>query len=150
MQNCCISNADTLEIKQFCTKPMILWQNGIQRASIGCYYTQHACVILIQVYLHNSWNIQWYIQLVKIWKLCLKNLHFWSSRQSELNISCDVLTLAQFIPVYPTMHATHRYNYRKISDIRSTKSSNWNVSHLVLQLPLPNPMMPGVKSRMKM
>ena len=41
-------------------------------------------------------------------------------------------------------------SYRKISNIRHTKSPNWNVSHLVLQLHLPNPMKPGVKSRMNM
>ena len=40
--------------------------------------------------------------------------------------------------------------YRKISNIRSTKSPNLNVSRLVVQLSLPNPMKPGVKSRMKM
>ena len=34
--------------------------------------------------------------------------------------------------------------YCKISNIRRTKSPNLNVSHLVLQLPLPNPMKPGV------
>ena len=41
-------------------------------------------------------------------------------------------------------------SYRKISNIRHTKSQNLNVSRLVLQLSLPNPMKPGVKSRMKM
>ena len=40
--------------------------------------------------------------------------------------------------------------YRKISNIRRTKSQNLNVSRLVLQLSLSNPMKPGVKSRMKM
>ena len=40
--------------------------------------------------------------------------------------------------------------YRKISNIRRTKSQNLNDSHLVLQLSLPNPIKPGVKSRMKM
>ena len=40
--------------------------------------------------------------------------------------------------------------YRKISNIRCTKSPNLNVSRLVLQLPLPNPMKLGFKSRMKM
>ena len=43
-----------------------------------------------------------------------------------------------------------RQIYRKISNIRRTKSPNLNVSRLVLQLSLPNPMKPGVKSRMKM
>ena len=40
--------------------------------------------------------------------------------------------------------------YRKISNISRTKSPDLNVSRLVLQLSLPNPMKPGVKSRMKM
>ena len=40
--------------------------------------------------------------------------------------------------------------YRKISNIRCTKSPNLNVPRLVLQLSLPNSMKPGVKSRMKM
>ena len=40
--------------------------------------------------------------------------------------------------------------YRKISNIRRTQSPNLNVSRLVLQLSLPNPMKPVVKSRMKM
>ena len=37
-------------------------------------------------------------------------------------------------------------NYRKISNIRRTKSPNLNVSRLVLQLSLPIPMKPGVKT----
>ena len=37
--------------------------------------------------------------------------------------------------------------YRKISNIRRTKSPNLNVSRLVLQLSLPNPMKPVVKSK---
>ena len=40
--------------------------------------------------------------------------------------------------------------YRKISNTRRTKSQNINDSRLVLQLSLPNPFKPGVKSRMKM
>ena len=42
------------------------------------------------------------------------------------------------------------YIYRKISNIRCTKSQNLNDSHPVLKLSLPNPLEPGVKSRMKM
>ena len=40
--------------------------------------------------------------------------------------------------------------YRKISNIRRTKSANLNVSRLVVQLSLPKSMKPCVKSRMKM
>ena len=38
----------------------------------------------------------------------------------------------------------------QISNISRTESQTFKVSRLVLQLPLPNPMKPGVKSRMKM
>ena len=41
-------------------------------------------------------------------------------------------------------------DYRKISNIIRTKLPNLNVSRLVVQLSFPNPMKPGVKSRMKM
>ena len=38
---------------------------------------------------------------------------------------------------------------RKASSISRTKSPNLNVSHLVLQLSLPNPLKPNVKLRME-
>ena len=38
-------------------------------------------------------------------------------------------------------------NYRKVSNIRCTKSQNLNASSLVLQLSLPNPLKPDVKLR---
>ena len=40
--------------------------------------------------------------------------------------------------------------YCQTSNIRCTESQNLNVSRLLLQLTLPNPLKPGVKSRMKM
>ena len=40
--------------------------------------------------------------------------------------------------------------YCQTSNIRCSKSKNLNVSCLILQLSLPNPLKPGVKSRMKM
>ena len=41
-------------------------------------------------------------------------------------------------------------SYRKISNISRTESQNLNDSRLVLQLSLPTPLKPVVKSRMKM
>ena len=41
-------------------------------------------------------------------------------------------------------------NYHQTSNIRHNKSPNLDISCLILQLPLPNPLKPGVKSRMKM
>ena len=40
--------------------------------------------------------------------------------------------------------------YRKTSSISRTKPQNLNVSHLLLQLSLPNSLKPNVKLRMKM
>ena len=40
--------------------------------------------------------------------------------------------------------------YHQTSNISGAKSPNLNVSCLVLQLSLPNPLKPGVKSRMRM
>ena len=40
--------------------------------------------------------------------------------------------------------------YCKTSNISHTESPNLNDSRLLLQLSLPNPLKPGVKSRMKM
>ena len=40
--------------------------------------------------------------------------------------------------------------YRKTCNISRTKSQNLNDSRLILHLSLPNPLKPGVKSRMKM
>ena len=40
--------------------------------------------------------------------------------------------------------------YRSVSNIRRTKSENLGDCRLVLQLPLANPVKPGVKLRMKM
>ena len=37
-------------------------------------------------------------------------------------------------------------NYRKVSNIRRTKCQNLNDSRLVLQLSVPNPLKPSVKS----
>ena len=40
--------------------------------------------------------------------------------------------------------------YRKLSNIRRTKSQHLNDSRLILQMSLPNLLKPGVKLRMKM
>ena len=40
--------------------------------------------------------------------------------------------------------------YRKVSNIRRAQNQNFNDPRLNMQLPLPNPLKPGVKSRMKM
>ena len=43
-----------------------------------------------------------------------------------------------------------KWEYRKASSISRTKFQNLTVSRVVLQLSLPNPLNPGVKSSKKM
>ena len=65
-----------------------------------------------------------------------KNLNFWGLMLLTLKIS-DVLSMK--------MHFEGRLvTYRKISNIRRTKSKNLNDSRLVLHLSLPNLLKPGV------
>ena len=61
--------------------------------------------------------------------------------ESIVGIPLDIPTL--FLYVYVS-------NYRKVNSIRRTKSQNVNVSRLVMQLSLPNPLKLDVKSIMKM
>ena len=60
----------------------------------------------------------------------------------------------QLLPIKATRvlpnYACVQYDYRPISNISRTTSHNLNGTRLVLQLPLPNPLKPGVKSIMKM
>ena len=50
---------------------------------------------------------------------------------------------------HQTLHCVTN-EYRKLFDIRRSKSQNLHESRLVLQLSLPNPLKPGAKSRLKM
>ena len=62
-------------------------------------------------------------------------------------VICGVMKLEKISQVR-LVHIIYK-DYRKISNISRTKSPNLDVFRLVLQLSLPNPMKPGVKSRMK-
>ena len=64
----------------------------------------------------------------------------------ERNKSC-YRKLSQFLV---SSQAIIKENYRKTSSMSRTKCQNLNVSNLVLQFSLLNPLKPGVKSRMKM
>ena len=61
----------------------------------------------------------------------------------------DTEVSAQILLNIHDMEAPHII-YRKISNIRRTKSQNLIDSRIVLQLSLPNPLMPVIKSRMNM
>ena len=65
-------------------------------------------------------------------------------------ISSDIPVYVFSITTYKEVHKNKVYTYRKVSNIRCTKSPNLNDSRLVLQLSLSNILKPGIKSRMKM
>ena len=83
-----------------------------------------------------------------------------ASLESALIMIC-ARKLRQFM-VLIDIHGINRYylwtvicvknkrSYHKISNISCTKSQNLSDSCLVLPFSLPNPLMPGIKSRMKM
>ena len=61
-----------------------------------------------------------------------------------------MIAISQVTSMLPVIIRCLKITHRKIFNIRRTKSQNLNDSRLVLLLPLPNPLKPSVKSRMKM
>ena len=79
--------------------------------------------------------------------LRLKSLRAWI-RNHICCIVWDVITRHYHVLKDDTQVAKPHLIYRKVSNIRRTKFQNLN--DLVLKSSLPNPLKPGVKSRMKM
>ena len=61
-----------------------------------------------------------------------------------------VMALLPTLLVYKSRLPGSYINCRQMSNIRSNTSQNLNVPRLAFQLPLPNPLKPGVQSKMKM
>ena len=61
-----------------------------------------------------------------------------------------IIWLPQSVSVSDVTLKDINENYRKVSNIRRTKSQNLNDSRLVMQMSLSNLLKPGFKSRMKM
>ena len=88
-----------------------------------------------------------YVDSTKVCHLCLSPREAGNQSRRTLPEGQTVVTTGRLWDWY---HENLNKHYRKISNIRLTKSQNLNVSRLVLEWSLPNPMKPGVKSRMKM
>ena len=72
-------------------------------------------------------------------------------KDKYVGISCDIFLRGKKQGLtYDKLTLIQVMAYRKTSSIIRTKSQNLNVSHLALQLSLPNPLKPNVKLRMKM
>ena len=107
--------------------------------------------ILILICINWTWMVT-YLQDYQIW---------WTKNLNSVILLCK--SNDQESPLFAGLSvvASHRWQhtakwacvaayYRQVSNIRCTKSQNLNVSRLVVQLSLSNPLKPGVKSRMKM
>ena len=78
----------------------------------------------------------WYCGSSTGWPTYLCDMpDYQSTMHSECPVTCEI--------------CGKQVTYRKTSSTMRTKSQNLTISHLVLQLFLPNPLKPGVKSIMK-
>ena len=77
---------------------------------------------------------------------CWNEMNMVSHRMALHIVYFTLYCSIQCVPVYPSYFE----GYRKISNIRHTKSQHSDDSHLVLKSSLHNPFKPGVNSRMKM
>ena len=116
----------------------IIWTNaGI--LLIGPWGTNFS-EILIEIQTFSCKKIYLKISSAKCQPFCL-----------GLNVLSSVLAwmyaiIKRVVTDYCMLPSQH---YRKSSSINRTKSQHLNVSHLVLQLSFPNPLKPGIKSRIK-
>ena len=107
------------------------------------------------VMLHSRWSSKGIVCLEEDYITQSKHtalVHFnlrWSYHQI-LMISVTHVLNSCFTGKYGAIVRTGKNNYRQTSNISGIKSPNFLVSCLVLELPLSNPLKPGVKSRMKM
>ena len=118
--------------------------------------------------LHMALIITWNMFTHKLRDLMRCSFDIWRwllvalcTKQSEFNATTHISiyfgVMSQYLNNIIPYNIFEKLNcpyqniiYRRIFNIRRTKSPNLNVSRLVLQLSLPNPMKPSVKSRMKM
>ena len=140
-----------------------LCYNGIGLYNINTYLCDEAMILLFTFcaiscpyeYAHKIWmgfkhfflqTTNWINDEIELWH-----------DMTLLDFNGLMATQPQKLPPRHSRHVSpDQVTWRQLisctvkSNISSTKSQNLNVCRLVLQLSLPNPMKPGVKSRMKM
>ena len=122
VQKRCTSIADTLELCLSCTHPSMLQQAMKMWKSYNHHTTNSHVIDCIQQVCH-----------------CLPRSN------TSTTYAISVWSNDAFIDYIQANACT----CHQISNVSHTKSQNLNLSHLILQLSLPNSLKPGVKSRMK-
>ena len=118
---------------------MILMEFNQQYFHKECENVLHCSFCCVTSRSHSANLVTW------AWML----FHFNDSQMTQwaIALTATVLTNKSW---NNRVSAPEGLNYRKVSNIRRTKCQNLNDSRLVLQLSVPNPLKPSVKSIMKM
>ena len=141
---CAVFISNGIVIKGVFVYPYIV----IQLLPLGALLITQSSFLYI---VHSMWYS--HMQRTNQWITWTKNiaLYIWKTWYIYLLRFNDVTEYNENMQHVCIWYSNHCHaKYRKISNISRTKSSNVNVSRLVLQLSLPNPMKPGVKTRINM
>ena len=113
--------------------------------------------LIFFVFWHMQLYMSWYIISFLAISFFLNSLYFFKYSCTNIFHRRSLYTFYSIWIIFnPSMdeqlHQLYNvgWNYRKVSNIRRTKYQNLNDSRLVLQLSVPNPLKPSVKSIMKM
>ena len=107
---------------------------------------------------HLKLSRPYYLSTMKIYPHDSDHIN-WKYRQFTPGVQWKYIHMTpgdsriQWVPgkyVFGIFFLNFLHLYHKVSNIRRTKSKNWNDSYFVLKSYLPNPLKPGVMSRMKM
>ena len=113
----------------------LFWSNShyLSIQTTKSYRSRQFCWCVICVTL--AWSVHYFS--------CSRStfIKFWS-RARQLSV--------KLVHAQPSWRLINPQTYRQISNISPTQSPNIDVSRLVLQLALLNPLKPGVRLRMKM
>ena len=121
-----------------------LWHIEAFEKRVTIFAKWSSCMELIYILRYNG-NLFRTAQLRVRWYW----LRTWFGDELMLTQISDNLKRLASVHAWKRQSITYRGN-RQISDISHTKSQTLNVSCLVLQLSLSDPLKPGIKSRMKM
>ena len=151
----CKTKQETLKFGDFILEVWVI----LQWCLAGSFSKHHVTLIF---YSHNKFQVAtsfsesqlaWFTKIFDIRKFIQFPQYLISFGNPKYNVAYKVALLLYAILNHIVPH--YRFEFSKISypetsNISHIKFQKINVSRLILQLSLPNPLKPGVKSRMKM
>ena len=132
------------------------WANNRHAGDLTRHRAHYDVSVILRSMIFPKWFTFWIPSLCSPQLSCGDICQIWQWLKESYKYFCKIENFHNEEILKRSFNNPHlrsppliRPNYRKISNIRRTKSPNLNVSRLVLLLSLPNPTKPGVKSRMK-